>query len=169
MLSIDVSDLKVLIIEDNLHFRTFLKSLLQALGVNQVREARDGQEAMDILKEFPADLATLDQKMAGVSGLEFVAMVRDEATSPAPFLPIIMMTGNTDAELLKLASDAGVNDFVTKPVSAMSFLARIQSVLENKRPFVRSSTYFGPDRRLNYVVYEGDEKRIEITVFIIPS
>lgn len=169
MLSIDVSDLKVLIIEDNLHFRTFLKSLLQALGIGDVREARDGQEAIDILADFPANLATLDQKMAGVSGLEFVAMVRDEASSPAPFLPIIMMTGNTDAELLKQASDAGVNDFVTKPVSATSFLARIQSVLEDPRLFVRSDDYFGPDRRLCHSRFEGDEKRIEQANLITPS
>lgn len=169
MLSIDVSGLKVLIIEDNLHFRTFLKSLLEALGICDVREARDGQEAMDILAEFPADLATLDQKMAGVSGLEFVAMVRDEATSPAPFLPIIMMTGDTDDALLKRASDAGVNDFVTKPVSATSFLVRIQSVLENPRPFVRSESYFGPERRLKHVAFDGAEQRIKQASLITPS
>lgn len=169
MLSLDVTDLRVLIIEDNAHFRSFLRSLLEVAGITHIREASDGREALEILKEYPADLATVDQKMAGVSGLEFVRQVRDELTSPCPFLPIIMMTGNTDADLIMQAREAGVNDLVTKPVSALSLLARVQAILENVRPFVRTADYFGPDRRQTFKKHGGVERRKEQSPFIMPK
>ena len=45
------------------------------------------------------------------------------------------------------ARDAGVNEFLAKPVTARSLIHRINLVIEHPRPFIRCSTYFGPDRR----------------------
>jgi hypothetical protein len=58
------------------------------------------------------------------------------------------------------ARDAGVTEFLCKPISAKALYERILNVVANPRPFIKSKTYFGPDRRRgvnpNYV---GPERR----------
>ena len=58
------------------------------------------------------------------------------------------------------ARDAGVTEFLAKPISAKSLYERILNVVANPRPFIRSKTYFGPDRRRNINQnYVGVERR----------
>lgn len=61
---------------------------------------------------------------------------------------------------LVAARDAGVNEFVVKPISAKSLFTRIQTVIEGPRPFVRPKHYFGPDRRHKEIDHEGEEPRV---------
>jgi DNA-binding response OmpR family regulator len=62
-------------------------------------------------------------------------------------LPIIMMTGHSEKSRVVEARDAGVTEFVAKPLTAKAVLERIQAVIYRPRPFVRTATYFGPGRR----------------------
>lgn len=168
MAEADLTNLKVLIVEDNPHFRTLVRTILGALGVEQVEEARDGGEAIEALKTFSADLAILDWKMEKVDGLECVRRLRHESQGPNRFLPIIMVTGFADPHLARQARDAGVNDFLSKPISAKSLLSRIVSVVENPRSFVETDGYFGPDRRYRSVPHDGPDRRQDQASLIEP-
>ena len=152
--------MNILIVEDNVHFRTLIHSILQALGISNLEEARDGNEALEILGEQSPDLVILDWKMEGMDGVECVRQVR-ALTSQNRFVPIIMVTGYTEASLKKKARDAGVNDFLGKPISPQSLLGRIVAVMENSRPFYESDDFFGPDRRLKNSKNDGAERRLE--------
>lgn len=162
MSSLDVSQLKILIVEDNVHFRTLLRSILQALGMTLLEEARDGIEAIDILDNVhpntPFDLVILDWKMEGMDGVECVSMIR-KLKGISRAVPIIMVTGYTETSLQNEARNAGVNDFLGKPISPQSLLGRIVSVMENPRPLVECVNYFGPDRRLSQQKHSGPDKR----------
>ena len=57
------------------------------------------------------------------------------------------MTGHSEKSRVTEARDAGVTEFVAKPVKAQTLLTRIEAVILRPRPFVRSPSYFGPDRR----------------------
>jgi DNA-binding response OmpR family regulator len=58
------------------------------------------------------------------------------------------------------ARDAGVTEFLTKPISAKALYQRILNVVANPRPFIKTKTYFGPDRRRNVnASYAGPERR----------
>ncbi|MHA1598212.1 MAG: response regulator [Alphaproteobacteria bacterium] len=160
MAALDIGKVSILIVEDNLHFRTLIRTILQALGFENIEEARDGAEALEVLSSFEADLAIIDWKMDGVDGLECVRRIRTEPDEATKFLPIIMVTGYTGDSLAKQAMDVGVNDFLGKPVSAKSLMSRIISVLGDARPFIQSDNFFGPDRRRDGVEYEGGERRI---------
>ncbi|NQV46784.1 MAG: response regulator [Rhodospirillaceae bacterium] len=160
MSDFDIVTTKVLIVEDNLHFRTLIRTILQALGVETVEEARDGAEALDVLTSFDADLAIIDWKMDGLDGLECVRRIRSEEDSSNRYLPIIMVTGYTEDSLAREARDVGVNDFLSKPISARSLMSRIISVLENEQEFIETESYFGPDRRRLQAKYNGDERRV---------
>src|ERR1700761_7580061 len=74
-------------------------------------------------------------------------MLRNSPDSKNPYLPIVMMTGHSEKSRVVEARDAGVTEFVAKPLTAKSVLERLQAVIYRPRPFVRTANYFGPDRR----------------------
>ncbi len=166
---IAINRLRILIVEDNVHFSTFLRSILRALGVEDIEEARDGLEALEVLKSYCADLVIADWKMDGIDGVECVRLIRADDESPNRFLPIIMVTGYTEKKLIKSALDAGVSDFPAKPISARSLLSRITSVLSENRTFIDEETYFGPDRRRRQIRFSGAERRSREAVLIHPE
>jgi two-component system, chemotaxis family, chemotaxis protein CheY len=154
--------LKVLVVDDNVHMRKLVVTILQAFGVIQIQEAEAGQRAWTVLREFNPDIVVLDWVMEGMSGLDLVQMIRSDPQSPNPFVPVIMLTGHTSLDHVMQARDAGVNEFIAKPVSVKTMMSRLVSVIESPRPFVRTNGYFGPCRRRRGAEeYRGPERRAE--------
>ena len=139
--------LKALVVEDNAHMRVLLRSLLQALGIGTVFESVDGQSGFMELRERKPDFVLTDLSMKPVDGIEFTRRVRLGKDSPNPYLPIIMVTGHTERARVEAARDAGVTEFLAKPITTQSLLLRLVEVVERPRPFIRCEGYFGPDRR----------------------
>jgi two-component system chemotaxis response regulator CheY len=139
--------LRALIIEDNSHMRLLLRSLMQALGLREIIECQDGASGFTALRERRPDFVLTDLSMKPVDGIEFTKMVRTGKDSPNPYVPIIMVTGHTERSRVEQARDAGVTEFLAKPITVQNLLLRIVEIVERPRPFVRCATYFGPDRR----------------------
>jgi len=160
MAGYDLSQLKILVIEDHKYMRHLVKEVLIAFNIREVRECLDGKQGIRELNVFPADLAIVDLAMEPVNGLEFTRIVRNAEKSQNPFLPIIMLSGYAEVNNVAEARDAGANEFLAKPVSAHSLYQRIVSVIQNPRPFVRTESYFGPDRRRrDDPSYSGPDRR----------
>lgn len=156
--------LSVLIVDDNRHMRALVQSILHALGIKAIREAGDAAEAFKELQHFSADVIIIDWHMEPLDGLDFVRLVRTAKDSPNPYVPMIMLSGHTEHQRICDARDAGVNEFLAKPISAKSLYARIISIIEHPRPFIRTKTYFGPDRRRqNLGPPRGTEERRKAT------
>jgi CheY-like chemotaxis protein len=158
MSSVDVTKLKLLIVEDNVHFRTLMRSILQALGICHLEESQDGIEALEVLKSQSPDLVIVDWKMEGMDGDEFVKQIR-KLNGPNRFVPILMVTGYTETSLKTKAREAGVTDFLGKPISPHSLLSRIVGVMENPRVFYDTDDFFGPDRRQKTNKIEAKDRR----------
>ena len=139
--------LRALIVEDNAHMRSLLRALLNSAGIKQIAEASNGQMALTLLREHKPDLVLTDLAMKPMDGLEFTRHVRNDEHSPSPFVPIIMITGHTEKYRVEAARDAGVTEFLAKPINAHNLYARIAEIVERPRAFVRCDSYFGPDRR----------------------
>ena len=139
--------LQVLLVDDNQHMRTITSAVLQSAGVRKVREAADGAAGLEILRQQAVDLAIVDFNMFPLDGVEFTRLVRTSPDTANPYLPIIMMTGHSERSRVYEARDAGVTEFVVKPITAKAILDRIQAVIFHPRPFVKTDGYFGPDRR----------------------
>ena len=139
--------LNVLVLDDNRNMRTLIESILFALGVRNFHEAHDVKQAFRDLQYFHADIVITDWQMEPLNGLDFVRMVRSGEDSPNPYVPIIMLTGHTELHRVCEARDAGVNEFLAKPISAKALYSRLTSIIEFPRPFIRTKTYFGPCRR----------------------
>jgi CheY-like chemotaxis protein len=152
--------LRALIVEDNPHMRTLLKTLLHALGVKQVYEASEGETGFKLLRELKPDFILTDLSMKPVDGIDFTRNVRSAQESPNPYIPIIMVTGHTERPRIMAARDAGVTEILAKPITAQNLMLRIAEVVDKPRAFVRCDNYFGPDRRRrNIPDYVGPWRR----------
>ena len=139
--------MRVLVVDDNQHMRAIVGVMLNSFGIKMVREAKDGADAIDALRRWPADLAICDFLMDSMDGVEFTRQVRNATDSPNPYLPVVMLTGHSELSRVTEARDAGVTEFVVKPLTAKALVDRINTVIFKPRPFIRSRDYFGPDRR----------------------
>jgi DNA-binding response OmpR family regulator len=92
--------------------------------------------------------------------LELTQMIRQPGANPNPYVAIIMLTGHSEKKRVVAARDAGVTEFLAKPISAKALYQRIMNIVVNPRPFIKTRTYFGPDRRRNVNLnYVGVERR----------
>lgn len=160
MADYDLTRLNVLVVDDNRHMRTLVRSILNALGIRNVIEADDGSTAMKTLKTMDADIVICDWQMDPMDGITFTKLIRKSEESPNIYVPIIMLTGHTEMSRVVTARDAGVNEFLAKPVSAKNIYQRIKMILDNPRQYIRTKEYFGPDRRRRAdPSYNGPERR----------
>src|SRR5918997_2127117 len=146
-MSTGLEALRVLVADDNQHMRAILEVMLNSFGIKAIREVKDGSDGMEALRRWPADLAIVDFQMDPVDGVAFTRLVRTSPDTPNPYLPIIMLTGHSEMSRVTEARDAGVNEFIVKPLTAKALVDRINSVIFKQRSFIRTSEYFGPDRR----------------------
>jgi two-component system, chemotaxis family, chemotaxis protein CheY len=149
----------VLVVDDDRHMRHLLRLMLYGLGVGRVREAPDAAEAFVEMRGSPPDIILVDWMMSPLDGIDFVRLVRNAKDSRNPYIPLIMVTGHTEPRYVREARDAGVTEFLAKPVSAMALARRIAAVIHEPRPFIRTATYFGPDRRRQNKAFNGPDKR----------
>ena len=160
--------LRILVVDDNQHMRKLVATILQAFGCTQIVECVDGEHAWSCLADANPDVILLDWQMSGMTGLEFVKKIRTDPNSPNSFVPVIMLTGHTHIDHVRMARDAGANEFLAKPVSVKAVLSRLMAVIEHPRPFVRSKSYFGPCRRRRAMDdYRGPEGRGMDEVMIV--
>lgn len=157
----DLGALRILIVDDNRRAAELVRTILEGVGAREVRYAAAAHDAFRRLQEEMIDLVILDQNLdKGGDGIELTRRIRKDPRSPNPFVPIIMLTGYADAKRVVAARDAGVSEFMLKPFTAGGLLKRIEALIFQPRPFVRSPDYAGPDRRRRTDSgYAGPERR----------
>ena len=155
----NIQQLHFLVVDDNKHMSMLIKNLLHALGSRMVAEANAAADAFAELTHFPADIIITDYHMQPLDGLDFVRLVRTGSDSPNPFVPIIMLSGHTEMNKIMQARDAGVHEYLAKPISAKSLYSRIDSIIARPREFIETRSFFGPDRRRRAMSFTGPERR----------
>ncbi|MAK64280.1 MAG: hypothetical protein CMF75_05980 [Maricaulis sp.] len=125
----DITRMRVLLVDDNAALRGALRVTLQAFGCAEVLEADTVDRALDVLKSKRVDLMVTDWKMKPRDGLDLVRTLRRPAGSPAPFLPIIMLSAYNQEDRIEEARQCGVDTFLIKPFTAASLASAIQETL----------------------------------------
>lgn len=108
----NLSNLHVLLVEDEKIIREHTMTSLQYL-VQEVQAASNGEEALEVLKNFKPDIIISDLKMPIMNGTEFVKIVRKENKK----IPIVILTAHTNEEYLLELIEMHIENFVTKPIS----------------------------------------------------
>jgi CheY-like chemotaxis protein len=151
---------RLLIVDDNPHMINITKTILRGFGIKDFQEALNAKEAFELVKKSAFDLIITDYAMSPVDGCEFTKLLRTASDSPNHFVPIIMLTAYADKATVEAARDAGVTEFCAKPITATDLYRKVCSVINSPRSFVRTSVYFGPDRRRRTADdFKGAERR----------
>jgi CheY-like chemotaxis protein len=145
-----LANVNFLIVDDSPHIRRLVTTMLRGMGAQHLHEAKDSTKALDLLERVPVDVALVDWMLddgTGRTGMDVVWHLRRSPIEQQAFLPVIMMSGHTERQNIELARDTGVTEFLAKPFTARSLFQRLQTLVESPRPFVKTRSYFGPDRR----------------------
>ena len=149
----------VMVVDDNRHMLDLITAILRGLNIRETASFTNAADAFKEMQRSAFDLVICDQINEPISGIEFIQMLRTSQDSPDRFVPVIMVTASSDAGTVNGARDAGVTEFMSKPFSARGLYARILEVINKPRPFIRTKTYFGPDRRRRDEPHQGVERR----------
>jgi two-component system KDP operon response regulator KdpE len=128
-----VGDARILVVDDEPQICRVMLATLVAHGY-MVSTARNGQEALDKVREERFDLILLDVNMRGIAGMEACRIIRSQSAIPI----VILSIRDTEKEKVE-ALDAGADDYVTKPFGIPELLARIRAALR-RTPLMSSST-----------------------------
>ncbi|WP_413203852.1 two-component system response regulator [Rhodospirillum sp. A1_3_36] len=162
MVALKDRDLGVLVLDSNEYSRQFLVSLLKTIGIARVVDMATGEEAMAWIEaNGRPDVLLVDSALKPMSGAGFTRYLRMVVGGREAYTPVILVAARADRDSLSQARNAGVNEFMAKPVSASGLSARLFAVLDAPRSFVRTADYFGPDRRRRQVDFSGPNRRIQ--------
>jgi CheY-like chemotaxis protein len=115
----------LLIVDDNL---VSLKQISAMLSKDyDISLAKSGELALQICAQKQPDLILLDVEMPGMDGFETIARLKEDARLKP--IPVIFLTGNSDAETQKKCLEAGAVDFITKPADADTLHNKITTYL----------------------------------------
>jgi two-component system chemotaxis response regulator CheY len=157
---IEFSHLRFMVIDDNAYMRRVIRAVLGGFGVREVTEAEDGAAGLELFAQVAPDIVILDWEMPILNGIDVAKMIRQPGSSANAYVPIIMVTAHSEEARVVKARDAGVTEFLAKPISPKSLYQRVFNAVAHPRPFVRTATYFGPDRRRGAAsTYYGPERR----------
>lgn len=117
--------MKVMLIDDSKTMRNIQRSVLKQIGIEQVEEACDGQDALSKVGAFGPDLILVDWNMPNMDGLTFIKAFRkiDRTT------PLIMVTTEAEKSRVIEAIKAGVNNYVVKPFTPDLLSQRINETM----------------------------------------
>lgn len=124
----DVSELKVLLVDDSLTARNHIKRVLTNLGMGRISTAENGRDAIDVLQQESFDLLITDLNMPEMDGQELVQYIREEMRET--LLPILVVTSAGDDARLGSIENSGVSAICDKPFEPQSIREMLYRVLD---------------------------------------
>jgi PAS domain S-box-containing protein len=135
------SHVRILLAEDNITNQIVAKGILEKLGYH-VDVVTNGRQAVGALEKNPYDLVLMDLQMPELDGLEATRMIRNAASKVInPDIPVIAMTANAMAGDREKCLNAGMDDYISKPVEPNILIEKIKMWFNhipprNKEPFI---------------------------------
>lgn len=129
-MSID-KNMQILVVDDYKTVIRIIRNLLGQIGFNNIHEAMDGTQALDILNKQKIDFVISDWNMEPMSGYELLKQVRasDKYYKNIPFM---MVTAETKAENVVMAKKAGVSNYIIKPFNLETMKMKIGAIFNTQ-------------------------------------
>lgn len=123
-----VTDINILIVDDYNTMLRIIRNLLKQLGFNNVDEAHDGTEALELIKHKQYGLVISDWNMEPMTGLDLLKSIRGgDARHKA--VPFIMVTAESKTENVVAAKEAGASNYIVKPFNADTLKQKMVSAI----------------------------------------
>jgi DNA-binding response OmpR family regulator len=158
MKNFNLTHLSALLVEKHHPMRAMLREILRELGIRNIYDVSNTKSGFEVFNSGGPDLVLIDWA-PNFDGIGLLNKIRTDPESLNPFVPVIMVTAHSEATRVIEARDAGMTEYLTKPVSAKRLYQRISAIVETERPFVRISEFFGPDRRRKKAEPKGQDRR----------
>ena len=129
--SAELAKLKILIIDDEPVNVALLEDILAENGYTRVHSITDSQLALETCKSFQPDLVLLDLMMPPPDGFAILESLQVE--SDGNFLPVVVLTADTNEQAKRRALESGATDFLLKPFDQTEVLLRIRNLLKSRR------------------------------------
>jgi CheY-like chemotaxis protein len=139
----------VLLLDASPQGAQILRQLLLGFGVRAPIHCTSAAEAMETIKDTEVDLVVANDSLPDMTGFDFVHWLRRSQIEPNAFTSTIIVGGHTKRSHIRMAQDCGANFVITKPISTQVMLERVLWVAKEKRPFLDTGDYLGPDRRFH--------------------
>ncbi len=130
---VELKDIRVLVVDDHENMRRILGTLLRGFGFREIRECEDGAKALIEAPTFRPDIIVTDFHMPHLDGVEFARSVRALKDQGLAQAPILMVSGHAYMKQVMAARDAGVNEFLAKPVTGQNLADRITRIIQHER------------------------------------
>jgi two-component system chemotaxis response regulator CheY len=122
-----LEDMRVLLVDDSHISREMLRRVLVKMGIENISEAEDGNQAIQQLESEYFDFVVTDLNMPGLDGRELVRYIRASDTLSA--IPVLMVTSESDQSRLAAVHQEGVSALCDKPVEPSTFMSMIKGLL----------------------------------------
>ena len=121
----------ILLADDDDDLRSLVRHALEVDGFS-VREARDGQEAVESYRELKPDLVILDLTMPRLSGYEVLRELQATGDRHAE-VPVLVLTARVGEDDVVAGFDLGIDDYVTKPFMLRELRARVRAMTSRRQ------------------------------------
>lgn len=116
--------INILVVDDDQHIRQLIRLYLETENFT-VFEAKDGEEALELLEHTRIDLAVIDVMMPNVNGIELIESIRIFSE-----LPILLVTAKGESYDKVVGFEAGTDDYLVKPFDPIELVLRVKALLK---------------------------------------
>lgn len=133
-------DAKILIVDDHFQNVELLEKILTRAGYHRIISTMESKQFMSIYYDFKPDIILLDLHMPDVDGFELLSDIR-KTMAEDEYIPILVLTADTNSDSKRRALSAGANDFLNKPLDRGEVLLRIHNLLVTRRLHLKIKTH----------------------------
>jgi two-component system, chemotaxis family, chemotaxis protein CheY len=119
-------EMEVLIVDDASAMRRIIRGLLKELGFKNMREAENGELALEKLKKKKADFVVSDWNMPVMTGIDLLKAIR--ADNDLKTTPVLLVTAEANPESIVEAVQSGVNNYIVKPFNAQTLQEKLNKI-----------------------------------------
>ncbi len=121
---------RILIVEDSPTMRQLLAFALRPISGSRIVEATDGLDGLKKAQQEQFDLAIVDINMPVMDGLKLISILKEDSKTAS--MPIVIISTESGTDILDKAKALGVDDYITKPITAANVLKTIKELLPEK-------------------------------------
>lgn len=149
---------KILVVDDDPHIRELVRLFLEEAGMDQIKEAGNGREALALVESERIDLVILDIMMPEMDGWELCRELRRDYE-----MPLLMLTAKGETRQVVKGFELGTDDYLVKPFEPAELIARVKALLKRYQVSISQTVTIG-SLRMNRKTFEADRGEERITL-----
>ncbi|MEE8506472.1 MAG: response regulator [Kiloniellales bacterium] len=138
---------KVLFVDPQAAGRSLLEQTLGQIGFRRIKACGGFDEFKSLFESGKPDLVFLDIDAERDAACQIIRGIRNSDIGSNPFVVMVALTDKPELEAVRAALEAGSDDMVVKPVTVEALRQRVTNQIENRKEFIATEDYVGPDRR----------------------